>query len=159
MRPLGRKNRRKKSTVTRRLKINPKKLISKPNTNPTIHSETMPARGDVWFAELGSHPGTSVQEGCRPVVIMSNDTANQHSETVTVVPMTSKMKKEYLPTHVPVGYVDCPRIEPSMALAEQVTTIGKNALKNNVGRVAEKKIQEIEKAVKVHLGLSIHELG
>ena len=91
---MGRKNRRKKSTVSRRLKINPKKLISKPNNNPTIHSETMPARGDVWFAELGSHPGTSVQEGCRPVVIMSNDTANQHSETVTVVPMTSKMKKE-----------------------------------------------------------------
>ena len=137
---MGRKNRRKKSTVSRRLKINPKKLISKPNNNPTIHSETMPA-------------------GCRPVVIMSNDTANQHSETVTVVPMTSKMKKEYLPTHVPVGYVDCPSIEPSMALAEQVTTIGKTALKNNVGRVAEKKIQEIEKAVKVHLGLSTYELG
>ena len=46
-----------------------------------------------------------------------------------------------------------------MALAEQVTTIGKTALKNNVGRVAEKKIQEIEKAVKVHLGLSTYELG
>lgn len=89
---MGRKNRRKKSAVSRRLKINPKKLISKPNNNPTIHSETIPARGHGWGAELGSHPWISIQEGCRPVVIMSNDTANQYSETVMVVPMTSKMK-------------------------------------------------------------------
>lgn len=156
---MGRKNRRKKSTVSRKLKINPKKLISNPNNNPTVHSTLTPARGDVWFAEFGSHPGTSVQEGCRPAVILSNDTANRYSETVTVVPMTTRMKKEYLPTHVSVSFADCPSLETSMALAEQVTTIGKSALKNHVGRVAEKKIQEIEKAVKVHLGLNIHELG
>lgn len=34
-----------------------------------------------------------------------------------------------------------------------MTTIGKGALKNYVGRTSEKKIQEIEKAVEVHLGL------
>lgn len=56
---------------------------------------------------------------------MSNDTANGHSPTVTVVPMTSKKKKAYLPTHVLLGAGDCPFLGPSMALAEQITTIGK----------------------------------
>ena len=32
-----------------------------------------PHRGDIWFAELGDHTGTSVQGGCRPVLIISND--------------------------------------------------------------------------------------
>lgn len=166
---MGRKNRRKQSSYTRKMKSNPKCLIAKSqraSRESELHTEQkasgqqiVPARGDVWFAEFGSHPGTSVQEGCRPAVILSNDTANRYSETVTVVPMTTRMKKEYLPTHVSVSFADCPSLETSMALAEQVTTIGKSALKNHVGRVAEKKIQEIEKAVKVHLGLNIHELG
>jgi mRNA-degrading endonuclease toxin of MazEF toxin-antitoxin module len=40
-----------------------------------------------------------------------------------------------------------------MVLAEQVTTIGKPAFKNYVGKVSEAKTREIECAVKVHLGL------
>lgn len=41
-----------------------------------------------------------------------------------------------------------------MVLAEQVTTIGKCALKSFVGRVGEDRVHEIEKAVEVHLGLA-----
>ncbi len=41
-----------------------------------------------------------------------------------------------------------------MVLAEQVTTIGKCALKSFVGHVGEDRIHEIEKAVEVHLGLT-----
>lgn len=150
---MGRKNNRKKSAYSRKLRINPKRLISKPRSH-TEHSELTPSRGDVWFAEFGEHPGTSVQEGCRPALIISNNMANTHSETVTVLPMTSKMKKSYLPTHVPVSQTDCLNIEPSMVLAEQVTTIGKSALKNLVGKVDEMKIREIEAAVGIHLGLN-----
>lgn len=112
-----------------------------------------PQRGDIWFAELGKHPGTSVQEGCRPVFIVSNDIANGHSGTLTVVPMTSRKKKVYLPTHVLMEPSDCINLEPSMALAEQLTTIGKSALKSYVGHLKDCKIHEIEKAVEVHLGL------
>lgn len=113
-----------------------------------------PCRGEVWFADLGKHPGTSVQEGCRPVFIMSNDTANGHSPTVTVVPMTSKKKKAYLPTHVLVGAGDCPLLGPSMALAEQITTIGKSALCKRVGRIGGSKIGEIEAAVLAQLSIA-----
>lgn len=120
-----------------------------------IHTASRaPQRGDIWFADLGKHPGTSVQEGCRPVFIVSNDIANGHSGTLTVVPMTSRKKKVYLPTHVLMEPSDCVNLEPSMALAEQLTTIGKSALKSYVGHLKDYKIHEIEKAVEVHLGLA-----
>lgn len=101
------------------------------------HLDRVPQRGDIWFVELGCHPGTSVQDGCRPAFIMSNDTANLHSGIVTVVPLTSKLKKSYLPTHVILAD-ECPALEPSMVLGEQLTTIGKTSLKSYVGRVTEK---------------------
>ena len=157
------------------MKINPKKLVMKQqNTYDVTHSWSegdssnrkadkenpgrTPQRGDVWFVELGCHPGTSVQDGCRPAFIMSNDMANLHSGIVTVVPLTSKLKKSYLPTHVILAD-ECPALEPSMVLGEQLTTIGKTSLKSYVGRVSLKKVHEIEKAVEAHLGLAISSTG
>lgn len=156
---MGRKNKRKKSAYSRKMKANPKKLIVKPVTQECSDmisvepSNKFPLRGDVWFAEFGTHPGTSVQEGCRPAFVISNDTGNTHAETITVAPMTSKLKKMYLPTHVQMTSSDCPKLEPSMVLAEQITTIGKSALRNYVGRASENKVHEVEKAVEIHLGL------
>lgn len=158
---MGRKNRRKKSAQYKNPGFNPNKYLVKQNNDRKKFQDTgrnirfAPQRGDIWFAELGEHPGTSVQEGCRPVFIVSNDTANGHSGTVTVVPLTSRKKKIYLPTHVLMEDADCPNLEPSMVLAEQVTTIGKCALKSFVGNVSKRKIHEIERAVEVHLGLTL----
>lgn len=166
---MGRKNKRKKSAYSRKMRTNPKRLITKRpeqvHKSPVIQgteivqeeqSGIVPHRGEIWFAELGEHPGTSVQEGCRPAFIISNDIGNAHSDILSVIPLTSKMKKRHLPTHVPLSDADCPNLEPSMALAEQLTTIGKDALKNYVGIVSASKIREIEKAVEMQLGLASH---
>ena len=172
---MGRKNKRRKSSYSRKMKINPKKLIMRQQNTYDVthgwsvteqyehrtdmeHPNRVPQRGDIWFVELGCHPGTSVQDGCRPAFIMSNDTANLHSGVVTVVPMTSKLKKSYFPTHV-ILTDECPSLEPSMVLGEQLTTVGKLALKSYVGKVSSKKIHEIEKAVEAHLGLTLSGTG
>lgn len=169
---MGRKNKRKNSAYYRKLRMNPKRLVSR-ETQPGRRTEVelehtqevnqaqtetpqhtrIPLRGEIWFAEFGTHPGTSVQEGCRPAFIMSNDIGNLYSDILSVIPLTSKMKKRHLPTHVSLSDVDCPNLEPSMALAEQLTTIGKGALKNYVGTVNASKVCEIEKAVEMQLGL------
>ena len=89
-------------------------------------------RGDVWFAQLGLHPGTCVEEGCRPVVVLSNEEANRKREVATVVPMTTKHKRYYLPTHVPVTEDDLTdrnegrTFKPCLTMAEQITTILSN---------------------------------
>ena len=115
----------------------------------------------IWFAELGEHPDSCVQEGCRPVLILSNNVGNDHGNIVTVAPLTSKQKKWWIPAHVMLepfemeisGDFNKP-FEAAMALMEQLTTIDKSALKTYVGRVTDDvKITEIEAAVRIQLGM------
>ena len=113
----------------------------------------IPKQYEIWFAELGNHYGTCVQSGNRPVLILTNDIANRYSQTFTVIPLTSKMKKLDLPTHIVLTEAHCEmlraeRLEDSILLVEQITTIDQSALFGRLCRVisAEKK-QEIEQAV------------
>lgn len=112
-------------------------------------------RGDIIIADLGQNE-TSVQSGIRPCVVMSNNMANKHSPVITVVPLTSKIrKKQYLPTHVFLnGYrnagLDC----HSLALCEQITSVARSDILEVTGRVSKRKLAEIGHAVKVQCGLA-----
>ena len=57
-------------------------------------------RLEIWFANLGFNQGKYNETGVRPVLILSNDIANTVSPIVTVAPMTSRLHKLYLPTHI-----------------------------------------------------------
>ncbi len=118
------------------------------------------SRGEVWFAQLGYHSGTSVQAGCRPVFVVSNDTGNHHATTIVVLPMTTRLKRSELPTHVELCQGDLTKADlnrplaDSMILAEQITTISKAALRNYIGKVEDRrKLNEIDNAVKVQLAI------
>ena len=52
-------------------------------------------RGDILMVNLGQVPGTSLQIGIRPVVVVSNNKANTYSPVVTVVPFTSRVYKKH----------------------------------------------------------------
>ena len=123
-------------------------------------SYRIPHRGEVWFADLGCHPGTSVQDGCRPVFIVSNNKGNRYASTIVVVPMTTRLKKCGLPSHVELRQEDLTKIdvnrpmEDSLLMAEQITTIGKLALCSYLGKVEDPgKLAEIDRAVKIQLGM------
>lgn len=120
----------------------------------------VPYRGEIWIAQLGSHPNTSVQEGCRPVIIVSNDKGNHTSNTVVVLPLTSQIKRSELPSHVELHREDLFCFGPeepvpvSMVLAEQVTTISKNVLGPRIGRIQNaEKMREIDTALMNELGI------
>jgi len=112
-------------------------------------------RGQIWYANLGEHEGTSVQEGERPVLIFSNDMANTYADTVTVLPLTSQMKKPHLPAHTRLPVQDCSGLHcDSMVLAEQITTIAKSMLINCVGEVlSESRMKRIAEAVRAQLAI------
>lgn len=122
--------------------------------------EHNPKRMEIWFACLGKHPATCVQEGTRPVLVISNDISNEHANTVTVLPMTSKMKKPWLPVHIYLGQEEIDKdtdyndfFYPSTVLVEQITTLDKKAFRSRVGRVNdEAKKKEIDAAVEAQLG-------
>ena len=140
----------------------PKATTLAPRPTTPAHKAYGPAprRYEVWFADLGDHHGTSVQSGNRPVLIISNDVGNLFSNTVMVIPLTTKFKKLEMPTHVVLCQEDCCMLRPeamqdSLLLAEQITTIDKSALSNTLCRVlSQEKQNEIERAVAAQLGLS-----
>ena len=91
-------------------------------------------RGDIYFTDLGAVTGCC-QCGVRPVIIVSNDTANEHSPTITVVPLTSQMKKRNQPTHVVLGHREATGLsKPSMVLCEQVGRIVSRDAMNRITR-------------------------
>lgn len=112
-------------------------------------------RGDIIIVDLGQHE-TSVQSGIRPCVVMSNDLANRHSPVITVVPLTSKIrKKQYLPTHVFLNsYKNTGLGCHSLALCEQITSVAFSDVLEVAGRVSGRKLAEIGHAVKVQCGLA-----
>ena len=55
-------------------------------------------RGDIFLADLGI-PHGSEQGSRRPVIILQNDDGCLFSPTVTMVPLTTNLKKTYLKTH------------------------------------------------------------
>ena len=119
----------------------------------------LPRRYEIWFADLGDHYGTSVQSGNRPVLVISNDVGNQYSQTLTVIPLTTKLKRMDMPTHIVLTEEDCCMFRPqtlqdSVLLAEQITTIAKSALCSRLCRVTSReKKQEIVRAVAAQLDM------
>lgn len=113
-----------------------------------------PKRMEVWYANLPLDTNTSVQGGTRPVLIMSNDVGNRTSRTVTVLPMTSKLKHPNMPTHVYMPGKDGLE-RSSMILAEQITTVDKSALDRKLADCAEPSmVRQVEAAVSEQLGLN-----
>ena len=153
---MGRKNKRLKTEYHKGLGFDPKKYITAPVRHQTI--ERTPKRGDIWFADLGRHQNSSVQDGIRPVTILSNDMGNAHADTVNIVPMTRHLKKPELPCHThlfPDSISDIHQhLEPSMILAEQLTTIDKDNLRSYVGHISDADaMNRIENAVIAQLFL------
>lgn len=111
-------------------------------------------RGDIFFADLSPVVG-SEQGGQRPVVIVQNNVGNQHSPTVIVAPITAKIAKPKLPTHVglPAESVDTGIGKDSVILLEQIRTLDKRRLQDKIGTVPAELVVKIDQALFISLGL------
>ena len=103
-------------------------------------------RGDIYYADLDPVVG-SEQGGTRPVLIIQNDLGNRFSPTVIVLPLTSKMGKAPLPTHVPLLPPQGGVRKPSIILCEQVRTLEKSRLTIRLGFIGREKMALVEKAL------------
>ena len=109
-------------------------------------------RGDIYVVTLDPVMGREISK-TRPIVIISNDKNNEFSGTVTVLPVTSKNLEKIYPFEVflPRGTGNLPK--DSKVKADQVRTIDKMRILTHIGRLKEREIAEIEKAIKIHLAL------
>lgn len=88
---------------------------------------------EIWLADIPVMENSHIQNGRRPVVIVSNDLANTNSPVVTVVPLTARLRKLLLPTHVYLWGQGLDRA--SIALCEQVMALDKTHLLRRMGIV------------------------
>jgi len=105
-------------------------------------------RGDIWYYTPWEAEGAE-QKGKRPGIVVSNDKANRFSPNVTLVPLTASRTKATLPTHVMIGATN----RLSIALCESVTTLSKARLTTPLARASEAEMEEISRALRVHLDL------
>ena len=107
-------------------------------------------RGDVYYADLSPVVG-SEQGGVRPVVVVQNDKGNRYSKTIIVAPISKKMSKPPIPTHV--IFSDDSLSYVSMILCEQLRTIDKKRLGQWICTLDEKTLEKINRAIRVSLSI------
>lgn len=118
--------------------------------NEKFTVETRPRCGEIWMCNLTNKDG-SIQNGYRPVFILSNDKNNTYSTTLNIIPITSKMNKKRLPVHVELWSYQCYGLKtPSTMLVEQIMTISIEHLDKCIGRVSDSEtLNNISKAMLV----------
>ena len=106
-------------------------------------------RGDVFLCEVSGTVG-SEQDGMRPVVILQNNTGNQHSPT-TIAAMITSQRKRSMPVHVRLHHAGFRRT--SYALLEQVRTISVDRLGKYICTLNNADMRKIDKALRISLAL------
>lgn len=111
-----------------------------------------PQRGEIYMVNLepviGSETGKS-----RPALVVSNDTNNEHADTVTIAPLTSKPAKKIYPFEVLLPKGQAGLSEDSRVKLNQVRTIDKKRLTHYIGKIDSEYIDKINRALIIHLDL------
>ena len=93
-------------------------------------------RYDVIKAKIKYQGEGSVQAKERPYVIVSNPIGTKHATIITVMPLTSKIKKMNMPVHCCISADKNNGLtEYSMVLGEQIITISKDEVIERLGSV------------------------
>lgn len=104
-------------------------------------------RGDVVWA-FNPFASGDIQKKGRPYVIISNNANNEHSNLLLGIPLTTKVKKP-LPTH----YKFYMNGKLNTLLAEQIVALDRENITQYLYTLDDIDIQEMEKRVKIQLGI------
>jgi mRNA interferase MazF len=110
-------------------------------------------RGDIILCDFNPVVGTE-QSGIRPAVIIQIDRANAASPHTIVAPLTSRIRKSLLPSHVfvPIGVANL--TQDSVILCEQIRVIDKSRIIRVIGHLDPEFIMQLNVALSTILGLS-----
>ena len=110
-------------------------------------------RGELYYADLSPVVG-SEQGGVRPILIVQNDTGNKYSPTIIAAAITSQLNKAKLPTHIELNANEFGLLKDSVILLEQIRTLDKRRLKEKIGELSPVKMQKVNTALLISLGLN-----
>lgn len=109
-------------------------------------------RGDVYLADLDPVKG-SEQAGRRPVLIFEDDRLIRATLTVVVIPFTSNVRMQRLPTCVLVPAGEGGLRQDSVAICHQVRALDKRGIVQHWGALPGPRLAQIERAVLRTLGM------
>ena len=92
----------------------------------------------MYFDGVGSE-----QSGWRPGVVFQNNVGNSKSPNIIALPLTSSLKKLYMPTHVLVRASDTGLRRDSMVICENPEKMSKDRLGKYITTLSEKYMREI----------------
>jgi mRNA interferase MazF len=111
-------------------------------------------RGDVILARLG--PGVSREiRKTRPAVVMCNDAACRFDSVIQVVPLTVLPDRPLRPYEARIDSESSGLDKPSRAVANQIRTVSKTRLVEQLGRLTDDELDNVDKAVLIQLGLRL----
>jgi len=110
-----------------------------------------PKRGEIWLTDFDPSIGAEIQK-TRPALIISNDVANTKASKVTVVPLTSNIR------NMAIVVILEPTKEnglekPSLIRVPDICTFDKVRLKKKIGTIGKSRMEEVDKKLRLHLGL------
>jgi len=110
-----------------------------------------PRRGEVWMVNWNPSRG-SEQAGKRPALVIQNDIGNEKAPTTIIAAISGTVK--FYPMNVlirpPEGGLD----RASIVKTSQILTVSKERLEIRLGRVNQDTLLEVERAIKLSLGLA-----
>ena len=116
-------------------------------------------RGDIIqvYRPNKNSSGKCVQEGTRPMLVISNDVCNSVSPVITALPLTSSYRKltKPLPTHIVINDIEGTGLtKTSVVMAEQICPVDKRDIIMFLGALPKKYISSVERALKIQMGIA-----
>ena len=112
--------------------------------------KSFPARGEVWLVNWNPSRG-SEQAGIRPALVIQNDIGNEKAST-TIVSAISGSVRIY-PINVMIDPHEGGLGYRSVVKTSQILTVSKDRLEKRLGRISAKKMEEVNRAIKLSLDL------
>ncbi len=111
-----------------------------------------PKRGEIYFLDFSPSKGREMK-GPHPALVIQNDVGNKVGSLTIVAAITSNLKVAELPVGVLIKSKESGLPHESVIHLGQIYTIDKERLQNLIGTLSERKILEVDEAIKISLGL------
>jgi mRNA interferase MazF len=110
-----------------------------------------PKRGQVWLVNWNPGRGTE-QAGIRPALVIQNDIGNERAPTTIVAAISGTVKRYPMNVLIipPEGGLD----RPSIVKTSQILTVSKERLERCLGHLVPNRMVEVDRALKLSLGIS-----
>ncbi len=119
---------------------------------------TTPIRGEIYWLDFSPATGVEMRDP-HPALVIQNDVGNQASAATIVVAITSTLRVAQLPVGVQIEPHESGLSRPFVVHTGHIYTVDKARLGRRVGRLSAAKMQQVDIALQVSLGLRPFSFG